>query len=210
VFIPGFFWNCLENRFKRSKTFVECKRFIPQKRPRRIPIIKAILDFAGSVMVVVSFLDMLAWNIASLNGISGIRWMQYHDFYGGTLRLDQRWNMYAPAPRAVHGWLVVPANLADGSQIDLFTGQPTSWVKPGDIGAYWGDDRWRRYLSNLMDDQDPNELQRYADYLVNKWNESHSSDRKVATITIIFMKQITKPDLTITAPEQDVLYFHSY
>ncbi len=97
--------------------------------------------------------------------------------------------MYAPAPRKVHGWLVIPADLANGSQVDLFTGQPVSWEKPADIGAYFGDDRWRRYLSNLFDEQDSDDLRRYADYLVNKWNLAHSPDQKAATVTIIFMRQ---------------------
>ena len=139
-----------------------------------------------------------------------MQWMNKHDTFGSIVRLDQRWNMYAPAPRQNHGWLVVPADLANGTQVDLFTGQPVSWEKPKDIGAYFGDDRWRRYLSNLFDDQDPQALQGYANYLVRNWNQSHGNDQKVQAVTITFMRQETQPDLTVTAPEKDVLYFHAY
>jgi hypothetical protein len=118
--------------------------------------------------------------------------------------------MYAPAPRKDHGWLVVPADLANGTQVDLFTQLPVSWDKPQDIGAYFGDDRWRRYLSNLFDNREPKALQSYADYLVNKWNNTHGDSEKVQAVTIIFMRQETQPDLTITPPEKDVLFFRNY
>ena len=169
-----------------------------------------ILDVPCSCLVVISFLDVLAWNIASVNGKAFEQWMQKHDAYAIVVRLDQRWNMYAPAPRKEHGWLVVPADLANGTQVDLFTGQPVLWEKPKDIGAYFRDDHWRRYLSNLFDDQDAQALQGYADYLVRNWNQRHGEDQQVQAVTITFMRQETRPDLTITSPEKDVIYFHAY
>ena len=170
----------------------------------------SLSDIAGSVLVVVSFLDILAWNIAALSGQSAFRWLETHDHYARILRLDQRWNMYAPAPRRDHGWLVVLADLSNGAQVDLFTGQTISWDKPRDIGAYFGDDRWRRYLSNLFDDRDPALLREYADYLVRNWNQTHEEPEKVQAVTIIFMRQETQPDLTVTPPEKDVLFFCTY
>jgi hypothetical protein len=117
--------------------------------------------------------------------------------------------MYAPYPRKEHGWLVVPADLANGTQVDLFTGQPVSWDKPTDLGAYFGDDRWRRFLSNLFDDRDPQALQGYADYLVRNWNLRHEESEKVQDVSIVFMQQVTQPDLTVTSPEKNVLYFQA-
>jgi hypothetical protein len=155
-------------------------------------------------------LDVLAWNIASVTGSDSMRWMERHDRLGNVLKLEQRWNMYAPYPRKEHGWLVVPADLANGTPTDLLTGRPLSWEKPGNIGATFGDDHWRRYLSNLFDDQNPQALQHYAAYLVQNWNRHHDPDQKVQVVTIVFMKQITLPDLTVTPPEKDVLYFHAF
>ena len=170
--------------------------------------IRASLDYVCSALVIAAFLDILAWNIASIDGNVSLRWMKQHDIGGNILRLNQRWNMYAPYPRKEHGWLVIPADLADGTQVDLFTGQSISWEKPKDIGAYFGDDRWRRYLSNLFDDRDPQALQSYSDYLVRNWNHAH--DQKIQAVSIVFMKQMTMPDLTIAPPEKDVLYFHAF
>jgi hypothetical protein len=211
VFIPGSFWDWLKVRSDGIDKNERAKQ-PAAKRGKEAPTLRnwPVLDVAGSFLVVVSFLDVLAWNIASVNGVTSMQWMNKHDTFGTIVRFDQRWNMYAPAPRKEHGWLVVPADLANGTQVDLFTGQPVSWEKPRDIGAYFGDDRWRRYLSNLFDDQEPQALQGYADYLVRNWNQSHGEDQKIQAVTITFMKQETQPDLTITAPEKDVLYFHAY
>jgi len=206
VFIPGSFWEWLGTRQeilpkgKKAKTRQESsfhRRWTP-------------LDYGCSALIIAAFLDIMAWNIASVSGSISLHWMKQHDAFGNALRLDQRWNMYAPYPRKEHGWLVIPADLADGTQVDLFTGQSVSWEKPKDIGAYFGDDHWRRYLSNLSDDRDPQVLQGYADYLVHHWNQAHGQNQKIQAIAIIFVKQVTLPDLTITSPEKDVLYFHEF
>jgi hypothetical protein len=211
VFIPGSFWDWLKVRRAKLLKIKPAKRSAESRRKRDATVQTwTILDVACSSIVVVSFLDVLAWNIASVSGNAFEQWMQKHDAYASVVRLDQRWNMYAPAPRKEHGWLVVPADLANGAQVDLFTGQAVSWEKPKDIGAYFRDDHWRRYLSNLFDDQEPEALQGYADYLVRTWNQRHGEDQKVQAVTITFMRQETQPDLTITAPEKDVLYFHAY
>jgi vitamin K-dependent gamma-carboxylase-like protein len=211
IFIPGSFWDWLKVRRDKLLKIKPGKRPAEPRRKKDATVHSwPVLDYACSFLVVVSFLDVLAWNIASVSGATSMQWMNKHDTFGNIVRLDQRWNMYAPAPRKEHGWLVVPADLANGSQVDLFTGQAVSWEKPKDIGAYFGNDHWRRYLSNLFDDQDPQALQGYADYLVRNWNQYHREDQKIQAMTITFMRQETQPDLTITPPEKDVLYFHAY
>jgi len=209
IFLPASFWNFFDKKREDQKS-----KSSQRKQPKRVssselkPV--GLLDRITSGFILISFLDVCAWNTASLNGPDAFRWMKQHDAWSHIFQLDQRWNMYAPYPRDEHGWLVVPADLANGTQVDLFTSQPVSWDKPGDLGAYFGDDRWRRYLSNLFNDRDPQALQGYADYLVRNWNQHHGEDQKVQIVTIIFMKQITMPDLTNTPPEKDVLYLHAY
>lgn len=205
LFIPGMVWDKLKLGIDHSsENKATLSKDVPAKFPGTLP------DWAASVLVVISFADIFAWNVASVAGYGSMNWMRQHDAWGNSLRLDQRWNMYAPHPRSVHGWLVVAADLADGTQVDIFTGRPISWDKPQDIGTYLGNDRWRRYLSNLFDRQDPQALQQYADYLVRIWNQNHDDLKKVKTIAIVFMKQATLPDLTITTPQKEVIYFHSF
>ena len=132
--------------------------------------------------------------------------MNSHDRIGYDLGLRQEWNMYAPGPKTIHGWIIAPADLADGSQIDAITEAPVSRNKPDDIGAYMGDDHWRRYLSNIFEEPDPKTLQIFADYLISKWNDHHFKAQRVQSISIIFMWQNTNE---ISNPQEEVLYFSS-
>lgn len=213
VFLPGSFWDWLLvrlGRFLHLKTGKARGGNTTREKKARNVSSKPTWDYAWSIFVVLSLADVLAWNVASANGDDARHWMQRHDTFGNVLRLEQRWNMYAPFPRKEHGWIVVPADLANGTQVDLFTGQSVTWDKPVDSGASFGDDRWRRYLSNLFDDQNPQALQNYANYLVRHWNQSHGVDQKVQAVTITFMRQETQSDLTITLPEKEILYFQTY
>jgi len=208
IFLPASFWDIMGRKPMDQKTKSQRKK--PKSVAASAPKSVGLLDRSVSGFILISLIDIWAWNMASLNGSEAFRWMKQIDPWGHVFRLDQQWNMYAPYPRKEHGWLVIPADLANGTEIDLFTGQPVSWEKPGDISAYFGNDRWRRYLSNLFNDRNPQDLQKYADYLVHNWNQRHGEDQKVQTVTIVFMKQMTQPDLTVTVPEKDVLYLHAY
>jgi hypothetical protein len=196
-FIPGSAWDWAQ---KKLRLPASSARKVDRENHRFWPL----LDYAGCGLVFLAAVDVMAWNISSLPGAPKV---SIHTF--GSI-LAQRWNMYAPYPRKVHGWLVVPADLANGQQVDLFTGKALSWDKPKDIGAYFGDDLWRRFISNLFDNQNPADLKRYADYQVRKWDQIHSPDKDVQTVSIIFMRETTLPNFSVSPAEKDALYFETF
>lgn len=105
-------------------------------------------------------------------------------------QLDQRWNMFAPKPNYISGWYVAPANLADGSQVDLLrAGQPFSWKRPNAIAATFPNFRWRKYLINIG-------LSRFEQYrpglpafLRWRWDRAHPKGLKVERLTVYFVWQ---------------------
>jgi hypothetical protein len=204
-FIPSGVWDRLAARLRNPGWMVADVAPVARK-PRGKPEIgrrQQWVGYGAGAVAVLAALDVVAWNVSSLPGAPQI---PFHPFGPA---LDQRWDMYAPFPRREHGWLVVPADLADGSQVDLFTGKAVSWDRPKDIGAYFGDDLWRRYLSNLFDGQNPDDLKRYADYLVREWNRDHPTDQQVQDVSIVYMRQVTQPDLSDSAPERVAIYFET-
>ena len=209
VFVPGFFWDALDKRTGRLRARPDNSE-TPGIEGSAALKNSSLLEWGMSAFMLISFLDVLAWNAASLSGNGEARLLNRYDEWSRVFQLNQRWNMYAPYPRKDHGWLVIPADLADGQQVDLFTGNHVSWEKPRDIGAYFGDDRWRRYLSNLFDNRDPQTLEKYTGYLVGTWNAHHGDAQKIQVVSIIFMRETTLPTLTISPPEREVLYFHAY
>jgi len=198
ILIPGFFWDVLTGPAGRRSPPVRAARWI------------RFMDWGMTCLIFFSFVDVLAWNVSSLRSNESEDWVRAHDPSKDVLHLDQHWRMYAPIPHPDHGWLVIPAELADGTQVDLFTNRPVSWATPQDIRAYLGKDRWRIYLGDLMNNQDPEALRQYGGYLVNKWNKAHAENQKVKTISIIFMKQTTLPNLAISEPERVTLYTQKY
>ena len=61
--------------------------------------------------------------------------------------LWQRWNLFAPYPRLIDGWIIAPGKFEDGVVIDLRSGEA---VNDKMKRWFWGPDvRWKKYESNL-------------------------------------------------------------
>ena len=74
VFIPGSFWDWFKVRSDEPSKIKPDKRSAEtQKKKKSIAKTWPALDYIGSFIVIVSFLDVLAWNIASVSGRKGDR-----------------------------------------------------------------------------------------------------------------------------------------
>lgn len=197
IFLPGFFWEALTRPIASQRSSTQPTGWI------------RLLDQGLTCLVFVSIADMLVWNVVTVRDTSADDWLKKRDPTAGILHLNQHWRMYAPFPLLDHGWLVIPADLADGNQVDLFTGHPISWATPADIGTYLGAYRWRVYIADLYTNQDPERLRHYGDYLTDQWNEAHP-DNRIKALSIVFMKMSTQPNLTVTGPERVTLYTRKY
>lgn len=67
------------------------------------------------------------WNLSTIGGAAwsvpaGPRAV------GHLLRLDQKWNMFAPFPMTDDGWYAMPGQLADGRWVDLWNGGEPQWA----------------------------------------------------------------------------------
>ncbi len=141
-------------------------------------------------------LYMLVWNLRSLDTD---RWGPYFprawNVIGDLLRLDQKWNMFAPGPPVADGWFVVAATLADGEEVDLRTGEaPPSFDKPPLVTALIGNRRWGKYLMRLRTRRYAQHRERYANYLARAWNAAHGPERHVETVDLYFVREATRPD----------------
>ncbi len=197
IFIPPFFWDILTGASQRLSAAIP-----PAKRLR-------FLDRVATSLVFLSFADVVLWNVLTLWSPDHDDELKARDPLQPILHLDQHWRMYAPMPYPDHGWLVIPAELADGTEIDLFTGRPLSWSKPANLSAYVGDYRWASLIGDLLNNQEPAQAQWFGDYFVSQWNAGHP-EVKVRTVSVVYLKQTTLPDLTVTEPKQMVLYTRQY
>lgn len=178
VFLPSAFWD----------------RISPRAGPDRAPAWRAgrgTQIAAGCFIVLV-----LMWNVRTA----------WHKQLKGTypyivnrvvqgLWVNQYWSMFAPHPTRTDAWLVVPADLIDGEQVDLWArGKAVSWVKPELISETYGNLRWWKYVNNACKKKNTNRLlPRFGRYLKESWNREHGPDRQIVRLNIYYMVERTPP-----------------
>ncbi|TSC87286.1 MAG: Vitamin K-dependent gamma-carboxylase [Parcubacteria group bacterium Gr01-1014_8] len=108
------------------------------------------------------------------------------------LRIDQRWNLFAPNPNRNDGWLVAVATLNNGEQVDLFRGgTPVSFSKPEKVFSIYPSPRWRRYVLHLRSQENARYRPYYAQYLCNSWDQQHDIAMRADNIELIYMLEWT-------------------
>lgn len=197
--IPGLFWDKMNfafiSRWKNSiGAFFEQLVAKFAERPFHRPYIyRYALGKIGTVLMLVYIPLMIAWNFQALKyfnlPIKVQRVMQYPALW-------QSWKMFAPNPIKNDGWFVWEAQLRGGQKIDISTREPVSFEKPDDLFATAFNQRWRKYLRNVMTNK------KYKDHWLNisrflarDWNDKFkNTDNELETLSIYFMKERTLPD----------------
>jgi len=139
---------------------------------------------AGAILLFV------VWdNVAEVSSVpmpSAVEWV------GSQANVKQRWGMFAPHPTYNDGWWIAAATLADGREVDLFSGKSLDWERPTAIRDTYPSHRWRKWMGQIwsMDDRRP-QVEPLADWLRREWEAGDSS--KVASLTVYFMLERTQP-----------------
>ena len=124
------------------------------------------------------------------------------------LRLDQRWNTFAPAPSRTDGWFVVSGETANGLPADVLhdrIGAP-DWKRPEHLASAYQDYRWRRYLVRLPFKQDAKYRPYYAQYLCRTWNEGRPRDERLVRLEIYFNFELVPPNYEPRDTQQMFVY----
>lgn len=163
---------------------------------------------ASHSFAILSLLYVVAWNVRTTNHDRFARFFPTRlNAIGYSLRIDQYWIMFAPSPTREDGWLVVPARLAGGGEVDLFRGgAPVSWERPESVSATYRNRRWRRYYWSVTRADSVPTREQYARYLCKAWRDR--SDEVIKTFDIVLMREIAQPDLTNSAPDKLLLWHH--
>lgn len=110
------------------------------------------------------------------------------------LRLDQRWNLFAPRPRRTHGWLVIPGQLREGDWVDLFRdGAPVRSDKPESVAAEIPTYRWRKLLRRLTQTKYRRYRRAYGEWMCREWNRRHRPERQVLQLRVLYLRESTPP-----------------
>ena len=195
-FVPSQIWDALE-RFltQRSRVWNCLKKILYSgdmnvlSHVRPMSRTQAFVSMLGLCYVVYIFV----WNAGNvLKPGQYVPFSHGFDWPAKVLRLDQRWNLFAPYPYRDDGWIVIAATETNGEKIDLFRkGAPLSYDRPAVIYDLYPRPRWRRYFLSLRIQNNASYRVPLAQYLCAKWNNSHDGESHIDTVDIVYMLEWT-------------------
>lgn len=149
---------------------------------------------------------ILIWNVRTLHPPNARRpFPAGLSIPGFILRIDQRWDMFAPKPITETGWLVVPGKLAGGGMVDLFRdGAPLNWDRPPSVADTYKNRRGRKFYWAVTSTEWPDARKQYARYLCRTWPEQ--SAEVLESVQIVLMHSVARPDLSISVPDKMLVW----
>jgi Vitamin K-dependent gamma-carboxylase len=134
----------------------------------------------------------LTWNFSSVPSFP-FEFKADFQKIGYTLRLDQKWAMFAPTVFKDDGWLIAEGFTKEKQRINLFNGEsPIDENKPKSVVKMFKNDRWRKYSENILFVDLSWLRYHYCKYLVKQWNAAHTL--QVDSINLIYMKEVSGPN----------------
>jgi predicted DCC family thiol-disulfide oxidoreductase YuxK len=144
-----------------------------------------IYQMAGAFM----FITLLVWNLTTVK-----KWDIKAPFFQNVTRwvhLYQEWNMFAPFPKMDNVWVEIPADLGDGSKIELLSGDRDIYsIKDKVFPGLVPNEHWRKFFLNLSERTDY--ARYYGGFLCREWNDRNISwvkDTSLRSFEIIVYSQ---------------------
>ncbi len=164
----------------------------------------------GEIVVYIMLGLVIFWNVTFFPGFSGIKKPKLVEKILFSVRLDQRWNMFAPYPTTEDGYFVIPGVLRDGSTVDIYSGNPiVDYSKPNKMAWIYKDQRWQKYLMNLWLKDYSNYRLGYGQYLCRQWNSNNMYEKNLMTFEIFYMLEETDINtLKESSPEPVSIWQH--
>ena len=162
----------------------------------------------SQIFVSLALLTVLWWNVGTVAPKSWPTWTRVVPSAlrdpGRVMRLDQKWEMFAPYPMKDDGWFVADATLRGGRHVDLLTQAEVTWDKPELISATYPDQRWRKYMRNVWLKKYKKTRLWYGKYLCRTWNADHHGVDMVTRFTLFFNKEKTRLNEPMTVEKVTV------
>jgi predicted DCC family thiol-disulfide oxidoreductase YuxK len=153
------------------------------------------LSGAANIIVAALMLIVFVINLRTLPGVD-FRVPTQIRSVATTLKLDQKWNMFAPAPSRMDGWFVVRGTTRDGTVVDVLNnrvGEP-EWGRPKRLADEYSSYRWRKYLIRMKNDKEAAFRPHYARYLCYHWNLGRKTESRLEDLTVYFNGEWIMPD----------------
>ena len=165
----------------------------------------------GASLLAAFFLYVVtAYNVWELPGLRG-RMPEHVERPARWLRIDQRWDMFAPYPLSVSIYPLVPGLLRSGEIVDLHrqTSDAGDWVEPARFYSLYDNYRWRKYLGRVDSHRNPAVRRAYGEYQCRRWNTAdRPPDQQLGLLEVNFVKFRTTTDGTPKQRSRRMVWRH--
>jgi len=155
----------------------------------------SFINIAISTLTSVIFISWIfAWNMNSVIPDSyQLSTLATNSIY--FLKLEQKWSMFSPYPFTDDGWFVIMANTKGNDRISIFGNKEKTSLdkKPVDIANTFPNERWRKYFTNLYDNNYLEYRRLFLDYLCKKSNNDNYNDQYKSIDMYYILTRIISP-----------------
>jgi len=198
VVLPGYFWNKLRSWLRpglpRASAAVEA-------HDRALHPLGAVAGSMLTGLLVIALVD-------NLTHTPGHNFSLPHPLPILMRRtgLAQNWSMFTSLEGYGRGWYLIPGELTDGTEVDLFrAGQPLSWGRPGRPYGWISDNRWYKYYGRMASPRYDFVRPYLGPYLCAEWNHTHDADHQIEALCVARIAQAPLPSESIESTQSRVL-----
>lgn len=153
-------------------------------------------SLTGSVIAFWIIAYIFALNVRTLRPEFGAVIPGIVAFPARVLQIAPNWAMFT-TPNALDGWTLLPAQLSDGTEVDLLTGEPLTWEKPALLSNRYGSMRWMKLNQAYAGSQDPNTVARwapFAEHFAREWDKAHPPEKHVERVVVRYVQDSVVDD----------------
>lgn len=168
-------------------TIAALTRWLWQPRPVRWRPGTAAHGVAGAALVAVT-----AWNAHTVGWLPAPALQPIAPLMQA-LRIDQRWDMFAPEPSRTDGWIVLPGTLEDGRDIDLRAADRVlDWQRPDPPNAH-RNVRWHSYEWRLLALREESLFLAYGRHLCRRFNADRAPGTRLERFDLVYVVETSPP-----------------
>jgi hypothetical protein len=199
LFLPSEFWQVAQSYWPRLKG-AEALEVSQAPQWQRFSH-----QFAGGFI----FLTIFFWNLNTLKPPLKVS-VPFFLKVSRWLHLYQEWNMFAPFPKQENLWMEIPAELEDGTTIELISGeQDVLGSKEASFPGNVPHEHWRKFYMNLADNEKL--AKHYAGAWCRMWNRDESEGGKrprLRRFSINVFHHVIQPNYTRSPLVKKVVWNH--
>ena len=214
--LPGSFWDGLAARWStlrekpmkaaivrlHTRTVALRNRRVRALVEARTPLPDTRSSSLGAVTALLFLTIVTTWNLGATP--AAVAWISPF------LRLDQKWDMFAPYPSHDDGWFVMPAVTKNGDQTDVFTRDSVLWAKPDFPGRPLLNERWRKYFMNLWIERYRYQWLNFSSWSCYATKKYDAPGNQLKSFRVYYMLERTPPPGQPLPPPAKVLLWNDY